>query len=97
MKVIVAGKVLVDPGVRERFVEAHREIVERGREYPGCLELSVSADSVEPGWVNIFEYWDSHDTLDAFRAIAPAPAEKFEILDFQVSKHDVANTRGPFD
>jgi quinol monooxygenase YgiN len=97
VKVIVAGRMYVDPALRERFVAAHQEIVERGREYPGCLELSFSPDPIEPGRVNIFEYWDSHETLDAFRAIAPAPAEQIETLDVQVLKHDVSNTRGPFD
>lgn len=95
--VIVAGKVHVDPAVRDRFVEAHREIVERSREYPGCLDVSISADSVEPGRVNLFEYWDSHATLDAWRAISPAPSERIEMLDAQVLKHEVSNTRGPFD
>jgi len=97
VKVIVAGKVYVDPGVRERFVEAHREIVERSREYAGCLDLSISADSVEPGRVNLFEYWESHEELDKWRAMSPAPSERIELLEVQVFKHEVSNTRGPFD
>jgi quinol monooxygenase YgiN len=97
VKVIVAGKVYVDPAVRERFVAAHREIVERSREYPGCLDVSISADSVEPGRVNLFEYWESHEVLDAWRKISPAPAEHFEMLDVQVLKHEMSGTRGPFD
>ncbi|GAA3550011.1 putative quinol monooxygenase [Kribbella ginsengisoli] len=97
MRVIVAGKVYVDPEVRERAVAAHRVIVERAREYPGCLDVSISADSVEPGRVNLFEYWESHEALDAWRAIAPAATEHFELKDVQVLKHEVSGTRGPFD
>jgi quinol monooxygenase YgiN len=97
VKVIVAGKVYVDPAVRYRAIAAHQEIVDRAREYPGCLDVSMSADSVEPGRVNLFEYWESHEVLDAWRAIAPAPTEHFELLDVQVFKHEVSGTRGPFD
>jgi hypothetical protein len=57
----------------------------------------MSADSVDPGRVNLFEYWESHEVLDAWRAIAPAPTEHFELLDLQVLKHEVSGTRGPFD
>jgi quinol monooxygenase YgiN len=97
MQVIVAGKVYFAPEVRDQAVAAHRVIVERSREAPGCLDVSISADSVDPGRVNIFEYWESHEALDAWRAVAPAPEGEFEMLDVQVLKHEVSGTRGPFE
>ncbi|GAB3483619.1 putative quinol monooxygenase [Amycolatopsis cihanbeyliensis] len=96
MTVIVAGKVYVEPGERDRFVAGHRELVLRCRERPGCLDLAISPDPVEPGRVNLFEHWESEEALAAWRAIAPAPAVDVEITDDQVLKHEVASSGPPF-
>lgn len=56
VSVIVAGKLYVDPQDRDRFVEGHRCIMKAARRHPGCLDLSISADPVEPGRVNNFEH-----------------------------------------
>ncbi|NGO71480.1 putative quinol monooxygenase [Streptomyces boncukensis] len=97
MAVIVAGKVYVDPAERDAFVAGHGEVVAQGRARPGCLDLSISPDPVEPGRVNIFEYWESREALDTFRANAPVPSGSVEIEEAQVLKHDIARTGPPFD
>jgi len=96
MTVIVAGKVFVDAGERDRFVDAHQEIVRRARECPGCLDVSISADPVEPGRVNIFEYWESEEVLDAWRAVSPRPATSVAIEVVEVLKHQVSSSGPPF-
>ncbi|WP_158893940.1 putative quinol monooxygenase [Amycolatopsis anabasis] len=97
MTLIVAGKVYVNPPERDRFVEGHRSIVEQAREYPGCLDLSISPDPLDPGRVNIFEYWESKERLDAWRAISPRPSVAIGIEDDQVLKHEIAASGPPFD
>ena len=95
--VIVAGKVYVDPRQRDRFVAGHRVIVEQCREFPGCLDVSISPDPVDAGRVNIFEYWRSRQELDAWRAVSPAPTVDIPIEKDEVLKHDIAATGPPFD
>src|SRR5690349_11884521 len=97
MTVIVAGKVYVDPEVRDRYVEGHQVIVERARVYPGCLDVSISPDPLEAGRVNIFEHFESEEVLDAWRAISPAPTFTAEIRDVEVLKHRIARSGPPFD
>ncbi|MFG7940369.1 putative quinol monooxygenase [Streptomyces cacaoi] len=97
MTVIVAGKVYVDPEDRDRFIEGHHPIVEAARSHPGCLDLSIAPDPIEPGRVNNFEYWESQEALDAFRATAPRPSVSVEIKKDQVLKHVVSYTGPPFE
>ncbi|AGM05671.1 putative quinol monooxygenase [Amycolatopsis keratiniphila] len=97
MTVIVAGKVYVDPAERDRYVEGHQVIVERARAHPGCLDVVIAADTLEPGRVNIFEYWESEEVLNAWRAISPRPTYSAEIRDGEVFKHRVSYSGPPFD
>lgn len=97
MSVIVAGAVYVDPAERDRFVEGHRVLVEAAREAPGCLDLSVSPDPVAADRVNLFEYWESKEALEAWRARAPRPSTEVAIGGVEVSKHEIAHSGPPFD
>ncbi|MCK1812876.1 antibiotic biosynthesis monooxygenase [Streptomyces sp. XM4011] len=97
MTVIVAGKLYVDPKDRDRFVEGLRPIVEAARNHPGCLDLSIAPDPIEPGRVNNFEHWESQEALNAFRAMAPRPSVPAKIKNDQVLKHVVSHTGPPFD
>lgn len=95
--VIVAGRVYVDPAQRDEFVAGMRIVVERARNYPGCLDLAISPDPIEPGRVNIFEHFESREALDAWRAKAPAPEHQVALTGDQMAKHDVARSGPPFD
>lgn len=97
MAVIVAGTMSVDPRDRDRFVEGYRELMEAARGHPGCLGTYVSADPIEPGRVNLFEHWESHEALDAFRAVAPTPTGEFDVRDLHVLKHEISHSGAPFD
>ena len=46
--IIIAGHTLIDAHKRDAAVEAFADMVERARKYDGCLDLSISADSVDP-------------------------------------------------
>lgn len=70
---IIAGYMKVAAGVRDDYVAAHHDLVKRGRQAPGCLDLAISADPVDPGRINNFERWESRAHLEAWRAVAEAP------------------------
>jgi quinol monooxygenase YgiN len=97
MTVIIAGPVYVAPGSRARLLAGLRVVVEEARRYPGCLDVSISPDPLEPGRVNIFEHWSSQEVLDAWRAISPRPTEEVPLEDDQVRKHVVARSGHPFE
>jgi len=97
LTVIVAGNLSMDPDDRAAFLEGHRHIVQESRKQPGCIDLSISPDPIDPGRVNIFEHWESTDTLNAWRAIAPPPTSSVKINDAGMFKHEIAKSGPPFD
>ncbi|MET0190101.1 MAG: antibiotic biosynthesis monooxygenase family protein [Pseudonocardia sediminis] len=93
---IIAGHITVDADERDRFVEAHRDLVTRAREAPGCLDLAVSADPVDPRRINNVERWDSWDAIETWRARAAAPDTGIPIRETDVTAYEVARSRPPF-
>jgi quinol monooxygenase YgiN len=93
---IIAGKVYVDPSGRDGFIEGHRVVVEQARQYPGCLDVSISPDPLEPGRVNVVEYWESAEVLEAWRARSPRPTTSVPIQSDHVLKHEISHTGLPF-
>jgi quinol monooxygenase YgiN len=45
---IIAGYVTVDEEERDAFVKAHRDLITRARQAPGCLDVAITADPVDP-------------------------------------------------
>ena len=93
---IIAGHLTVDEGERDAFVEAHRDLVERARKAPGCLDVAITADPVTPGRVNNYERWESWDAIEAWRERAHAPDTGIKMRDVDVTAYEVATTRSPF-
>lgn len=71
--IIIAGYLLLDPSDRDLFVDSHLELVGRGRQSSGCLDLAISADPVEPTRVNNYELWENEESLSAWRTVANPP------------------------
>lgn len=72
--IIIAGHSLVkDAAERDAAVAAFAAMVERGRKQDGCLDLSISADAVDPERINVFECWRDREALDAWRKVARGP------------------------
>ena len=71
--IIIAGYTLTEADKRDQAVAAHAEMVARARAFDGCLDLSISADAINPERINIFEHWRDQATLDAWRKIANPP------------------------
>jgi quinol monooxygenase YgiN len=93
---IIAGYITVDEDVRDGYVEAHRDLVARARTAPGCLDVAITADPVDPRRVNNFELWDSWDAVEAWRLQAHAPETGITVHDVDVTAYEVASTRPPF-
>lgn len=93
--IIIAGHATIDADRRDAYVEAHRALIRRCRQAPGCLDAAISADPVDPARINIFERWDSGEHLDAWRAVAMAPDTGIE-FEADVMAYDVADVRPPF-
>ena len=74
--IIVAGYTLTDADTRDAAVEAFAEMVERARKQDGCLDLSMSADSVDPDRINVFECWRDEQSWKAWRKVAKGPRVK---------------------
>jgi heme-degrading monooxygenase HmoA len=94
--IIVAGYELLDPRDRDRYVEAFRDFVHHCRTAPGCRDVAVTADSVDPRRVNTFELWDSQEDVDAWRATARVPDVDIDVQDAQVMEYEVNRSKEPF-
>ncbi len=71
--IIIAGYTLTEADKRDSAVAAFAELVARAREHGGCLDVSISADSVDPERINVFELWSDQQSLDAWRDVANPP------------------------
>jgi quinol monooxygenase YgiN len=93
---IIAGHYTVDAADRDRYVTAHLNLVRRARQAPGCLDLAISADPLDPARVNVFERWESREHLDAWRAVARAPRSKINLGSVDVMMYVISDVRPPF-
>jgi quinol monooxygenase YgiN len=66
--IVIAGHLTMAETDRDRFVDAHCDLVERARASGGCIHLAITADSVDPRRVNNVEVWIDSDALEAWRA-----------------------------
>jgi quinol monooxygenase YgiN len=92
----IAGKSYVAPEERDRYVEPHQDPVRRARGAPGCRDVAVMADPLEPGRVNTFELWESEEHPAAWRAVANAPTDAPPIMSVDVQKHQIRSFGPPF-
>ncbi|WP_378736370.1 putative quinol monooxygenase [Nocardia brasiliensis] len=93
---IIAGHVEVDPAHRDAYVAAFRDLVNRARRAPGCLDVAITADPLDPARVYNFERWDSRENLEAWRSVANAPDPGIPIKTDHVLEYTVTNARPPF-
>jgi quinol monooxygenase YgiN len=71
--IIIAGFTLMEADKRDAAVRAHIDMVVRARKRDDCLDLSISADPLDPERINIFEQWRDQNALDAWRKVASPP------------------------
>ena len=92
---IIAGRLQVDRADRDRYVADCVPIVEQARSAPGCLDFAITADTVEPDRVNVYERWESDTLLEEFRGSGPSAGQKAQLLDAQVHKYRISATEDP--
>ena len=92
--VIIAGYALYDEGQRDASVEAFRDLVERARAFEGCIDMAITADSVDPRRANLLEVWESAEALDAWRAKAKRPRTGIKPAEMQMRRFN-AEDGGP--
>ena len=92
--IIIAGNALTESGKRDATVRALGEMVERARKHDGCLDLSISADPLEPERINLFELWRDQESLDAWRKVAKPP--RIRILKAKVKLYRADRAERPF-
>jgi quinol monooxygenase YgiN len=88
--VIVAGHLVVEVRERDRYLEGCEEVVQQARRTRGCLDFAITADLLDPTRINIFERWESHAALDAFRGSGPTEEQQGSIIAASVSDYDVS-------
>lgn len=93
---VVAGHYKVPAARRKAFVEAHADLIRRARAYPGCLDLSISEDPVDPSRVNLMELWESEADLEAWRKISSPPKTDVQFEIGNVQKHHISHSGPPF-
>lgn len=71
--IIIAGYTLTEAGRRDAAVQAFSGMVERARKHDGCLDFSISADTLDAERTNLFELWRDQESLDAWRKVAKGP------------------------
>ena len=71
--IIIAGYSRTDGDKRDAAVEAFAPMIGRARKQDGCLDLTISSDTVDPERINVFECWRDQQSLNAWRKAARAP------------------------
>jgi quinol monooxygenase YgiN len=88
--IIIAGHTLTEAHKRDAAVEAFADMVERARKHDGCLDLSISADSVDPERINLFECWRDEQAWNAWRKVAKGPRVKQRETNVKLYRSDKA-------
>ena len=92
---IIAGRVTVDPAARDAYVAGCVPVVEAARHAPGCLEFSITADTVDPAAVLVYERWEDEGPLLAFRGAGPSPEQEAAIRSMDVRRYEISAVSEP--
>lgn len=89
--IIVTGWLRVDPAERDAYVDGCRAVVEQARRTPGCVDLAITACSVDPGRVVVVERWTSREALDAFRGSGVDGEQAAQIREAAVDEYEAGD------
>ena len=92
---IIAGHLVVEPAGRDAYVAECGPIVEAARAADGCLDFSITADSVDPARIRIYELWESEGQLLAFRGAGPSSDQQAQILAADVKRYAISSVGEP--
>ena len=92
---VIAGHLVVDPTDRDRYVADCAAVVDAARRAPGCLDFALTADTLDPARVNVFERWETDEELATFRGAGPDTGTAARILDADVRKYRISAVEAP--
>jgi len=92
--IIISGWIRVDPDARDDYLKGCVSVIEQARASSGCLDFTLGADLVDTGRINVYERWESQETLDAFRGSGPGDDQETMIRDAEVSRYQISGV-GP--
>lgn len=92
---IIAGHLVVPADERDAFVAGCQSVVEAAREADGCVEFAITADSVDPARVMVYERWETETHLLAFRGDGPGPEHDATIRSAEVHRFGVSTVGEP--
>jgi quinol monooxygenase YgiN len=91
--VIVAGHLIVGIEARDDYLAGCTEVVEQARSAPGCLDFAITADLLDPSRIDIFERWDTQESVEEFRGSGPSTDQAATIESAAVAEYDVSGER----
>jgi len=92
---IIAGHLVVNPIDRDTYVAECVTVVEAARAAPGCLDFSITADSVDSSAIRIYERWEGEDQLLAFRGVGPSDGQQAAIVAANVKRYGISSIGDP--
>lgn len=92
---IIAGHLVVSPIDRDAYVADCVKVGEEARASPGCLDYSVTADSVDPSAIRIYERWENEEQLLAFRGAGPSDGQQAAIVATDVKRYVISSVGDP--
>ena len=92
---IIAGHLVVSPSERDAYVAECVTTVEAARAAPGCLDFSITADTVDPTRIRIYERWEDEERLIAFRGSGPSDGQQAAIVDADVKRYAISDVGEP--
>ncbi|MEU8378833.1 antibiotic biosynthesis monooxygenase family protein [Streptosporangium sp. NPDC048865] len=92
--IIISGWISVDPDARDSYLRGCVDVVEQARAASGCLDFALGADLLAADRINVYERWESEESLDAFRASGPSDDQTALIRDAEVLRHQISGS-GP--
>jgi quinol monooxygenase YgiN len=87
---IIAGHVTVPADQRDAYVASCVGVVRAARSSEGCLDYSISADTIDATRVLIYERWTAEAQLLAFRGSGPSDEQQATILDADVKRYTIS-------
>jgi quinol monooxygenase YgiN len=75
---------------RDASVAAFAEMVGRARKQDGCIDIAITADSLEPTRSNIIEIWRDEQAWKAWRKVAKGPRSRAKEMHVSLYRSDTA-------
>lgn len=91
--IIIAGRLVVDADGRDRYLAECVSVVEQARRAPGCLDFAITADSIEPDRINVYERWESDAQLMEFRGSGPDAGQAAQIREAKIHRYLISTTK----